>query len=232
MTTDKAKVFEKIRKCLALSKSSNEHEAAAALRQARALMRLHGINEDEVEAASVADAATGAGAKRRPSLWEAALVGTVAAAFGCVVIFESDRKGGYWRFVGVGQSAEIGAYAFEVLFRQCKKARAEYIAARLKRCASSRKIERADMFCRAWVATVAHQVGEFADTKNAAAIAAYIKLKYPETADSPELEPRDRTPNPKIDRSLCMDFLAGKDAGQSARLHHGVGASSEPLQLS
>ncbi|KND62278.1 hypothetical protein BVER_01716 [Candidatus Burkholderia verschuerenii] len=232
MTTDKSKVFDKIRKCLALSKSSNEHEAAAALRQAHALMRLHGINEDQVEAASVGDAATSAGAKRRPPLWEAALVGIVGTTFGCAVIFERDWKNGYWRFVGVGQSAEIAAYAFEVLFRQCRKARAEYIAARLKHCASSRKIERADMFCRAWVGTVAQQVSEFADTKRDAAIATYLRLKYPETADSPELNPRDRTPNRKVDRSLYMDFLAGKDAGQSARLHHGVGASSEPLQLS
>lgn len=230
MTPDQAKVFEKIRKCLALSKSSNEHEAAAALRQARALMRLHGINEDQVAADSVADAAASAGAKRRPPLWEAALVGTVGAAFGCAVMFESYRENGGWRFIGVGQSAEIAAYAFEVLFRQCKKARAEYIAARLKRCASSRKIERADMFCGAWVTTVANQVCDFADTKNDAAIATYIKLKYPEA--SGELEPRDRTSDSKIDRSLYGDFLAGKDAGRSARLHRGVSACSEALRLS
>lgn len=47
---DKAKVLDKIKKCLALSKSSNANEAATALRHAQALMRTHGITEADVEA--------------------------------------------------------------------------------------------------------------------------------------------------------------------------------------
>lgn len=47
---DKQKILDKIKKCMALSKSANAHEAAAALRQAQSLMRKHGITEDEVEA--------------------------------------------------------------------------------------------------------------------------------------------------------------------------------------
>lgn len=42
------KALDKIRKCMALSRSSNEHEAAAALRQAQALMRKYGLEEDDV----------------------------------------------------------------------------------------------------------------------------------------------------------------------------------------
>ena len=41
---NKQKALEKIKKCLALSKSANEHEAAQALKQAQALMRLHQID--------------------------------------------------------------------------------------------------------------------------------------------------------------------------------------------
>lgn len=33
--SDKSKILDKIKKCLALSKSSNQHEAQAALRQAQ-----------------------------------------------------------------------------------------------------------------------------------------------------------------------------------------------------
>lgn len=231
MNNDKSKIFEKIKKCLALSKSSNEHEAAAALRQAHALMRLHGISEDEVEAAKVCDSATRAGAKRRPPLWEAGLVSTVGTAFGCAILFEMSGNSGHWRFIGVGQSPEIATYAFQVLFRQCRKARAAYIAVALKRCATGRKTERADMFCRAWVATVSKQVDAFADPRRDSAIAAYLKVQYPETSESPTFEPRNRTPGRQVDRSLYMDFLAGRDAGQSAQLHHGVEAASEPLRL-
>lgn len=45
---DKAKVLEKIKKCLALSKSANEHEAAQALKQMQALMREYGISDADV----------------------------------------------------------------------------------------------------------------------------------------------------------------------------------------
>lgn len=45
---DRDKLLDRVRKCLALSKSSNEHEAAAALRQAQKIMAAHGIDEDEV----------------------------------------------------------------------------------------------------------------------------------------------------------------------------------------
>lgn len=42
------KAMDKIRKCLALSKSANEHEAAAALRQAQKMMAMHGLSEDDL----------------------------------------------------------------------------------------------------------------------------------------------------------------------------------------
>ena len=42
--SDHAKIMDRIKKCLALSASSNEHEAEAALRQARKLMEAHHIN--------------------------------------------------------------------------------------------------------------------------------------------------------------------------------------------
>ena len=42
---DKNKAIEKIKKCLALGKSANEHEAAQALKQAQALMREYGISD-------------------------------------------------------------------------------------------------------------------------------------------------------------------------------------------
>lgn len=47
---DRAKVLDKIQKCLALSKSPNEHEAAAALRQAQKLMEKHGITDADLGA--------------------------------------------------------------------------------------------------------------------------------------------------------------------------------------
>ena len=45
---DRDKIIAKV-KCLALAKSSNEHEAANALRQAQKLMQAHGISDLDVE---------------------------------------------------------------------------------------------------------------------------------------------------------------------------------------
>lgn len=72
MSVDRAKILDKIKKCLASSASANEHEAAAAPRQAQSLMRLHDIGEAEIE-------------------WEATLAGSVADAFGCVHVSTCPR---------------------------------------------------------------------------------------------------------------------------------------------
>lgn len=42
---DRASAIEKIKKCLALSSSANEHEAATAMRQARKLMEKFSLTE-------------------------------------------------------------------------------------------------------------------------------------------------------------------------------------------
>ena len=46
---NKKDVIEKIKKCLALSKSANQHEAATALRQAQSLMEKYNIDADDSE---------------------------------------------------------------------------------------------------------------------------------------------------------------------------------------
>lgn len=47
---DKSKIFDKIKKCLALGQSSNANEAATALRHAQKLMEKHGITAEDIEA--------------------------------------------------------------------------------------------------------------------------------------------------------------------------------------
>lgn len=73
---DKDRIIDKIRKCLALSNSANEHEAAAALRQAQKLMELYRVSDAELLAAGVGEASTHAGASRKPSSWENGLAAT------------------------------------------------------------------------------------------------------------------------------------------------------------
>ena len=67
MSVDRAKILYKIKKCLALSASANEHVAAAALRQAQSVMRLHEDDEAEIEHSKISEANASASAARRPS---------------------------------------------------------------------------------------------------------------------------------------------------------------------
>lgn len=54
MTRDEA--LQKIKKCLALAASPEQHEAAAAMRQAQKLMQQFGLSEVDVSLADVSEA--------------------------------------------------------------------------------------------------------------------------------------------------------------------------------
>lgn len=230
--TDKTKILEKIRKCMALSASSNENEAAAALRQARALMDKHGLSDADVLAAEAGEEATKAGAISRPANWEAALAARVSAVFGCKVVF---RQGGWsrpsaWVFIGTGANYDVAKYCFEVLFRQVKKARADHIKTALKRCKATTKTRRADLFCEGWVRTAVGRLDEMAlGEREQQAMNAFVEQRYPALAD---LKATDRNARRKTlsDRDYS-DYAAGRLSGRSAELNRGVGSSAAPLAI-
>ena len=64
----RAQILKKIRKLLALSASANEHEAAAALAKAQALMEEHELAERDVELADIETAAGRRRAAARPAV--------------------------------------------------------------------------------------------------------------------------------------------------------------------
>jgi hypothetical protein len=78
-------IIKKIRKCLALSKSANVHEAATALRQARKLMECHAIDAAEIELADIGEDSVKARAVAL-SVWEGALARLIADTFGCATL--------------------------------------------------------------------------------------------------------------------------------------------------
>jgi hypothetical protein len=217
----KDKILDKIKKCLALSRSANEHEAAAALRQARKMMEAHDINEMDVDAAQVSEAHVKAGAYLKPAQWESALARTVGDAMNCMVIFGSP---GLWKFIGVGAKPASAEYAFVVLFRQLKKTRREYIQTRLKRCRNTAKVRRADQFCEGWVFAVRDgALGQFAgENPDQALIEAYNERRHPElyTLNANQRSGRD-----------YGDKFAGFLRGKKARLHHGVGGADQQALL-
>jgi hypothetical protein len=215
------KILDKIRKCFALAKSSNEHEAAIALRQAQKLMQQHSITDFDVAHADIREESTRAGAARRPVHWEGALATHVAAAFDCVVYLESGFSG-RWVFVGVSPSVEIARYAFDVLFRQVKRARADYIKTTLKRCTTTRT-RRADLFCEGWVSEATRLVSKLVNESEAARIMTYLSHKHDKMTPLRHI-------NRNAGRNLTFreydDLMTGKCAGKRAQINHGVGTDS------
>lgn len=227
----KKEAIEKIKKCLALSASSNEHEAETALRQAQSLMEKFNIDEKEMLAAGVSEQHAKSAAAKHPTNWEARLAGKVAKAFGCDFLFETTgfiKIIGRWKFIGCGPAPEIAIYAFQVLYRQLKKQRSEYIKTKLKRCKASTKTRRADLFCEAWVSAVVGKLHTFSGSaEQSEQIVAYLGLNYPSTVT---FDPRNRNQKPTLSGRDCDDYMAGRSSGESAELNRGVdGAGQQGL---
>ncbi len=225
--TDREKIIDKIKKCLALSASSNEHEAAAALRQARKLMEAHNISDAEMLAAGATEHRQRAAAQHTPSRWETHLATCIGDAFGCRTIFGAGwfYEPGSWVFIGCGAAPEIAGYAFQVLHRQCKRARETYIKTNLKRCKTATKTRRADLFCEGWVITVVGKIEAFAGTEvQDEAIAAYVSSKYPALSD---LNARNRNDGRSLRDNEVGDLIAGRLKGRDAELNRGVGGEQQ-----
>ncbi len=220
---DKA-LLAKIRKCLALSASSNENEAAAALAKARALMAEHGLSDADLATADVEEAMARGNRANRPPAWENVLASVVCRALHVEVIIETNND---WKFIGRGPSAEIAAYAFTALYRQLKAARAAYIASHLKRCRPGRKRARADLFCEGFAHAVHLKIERLAPKPAPdEAVKQWLATRYPSLVKA---DTRDA----KVSGTIAYsDFWNGSAKGRDVDLHQGVGtATSERLAL-
>ena len=222
---DRNKALDKIKKCLRLATSANPHEAAAAMRQAQALMQQHGIGQADVNMADVMECTAVAGSKKTPAKWEAQLANTVSRVYACKVIF----AGGIGRWNFIGEMAEVAGYTMTVLLRQVRQSRRDFTLNKLKRCKLATKVRRADVFCEAWVYAVYEQVTAFAGAELSPAIEQYLAHHYP---DLEQQKPRDRndTSRRKAGVRATNDALHGLLAAADVRLNHGM-TTTAPLAL-
>lgn len=157
---DLDRIIRKIKHCLALARSSNEHEAAAALRQAKKLMDKYRLTETDIHLSTVgrADIATSVSRLKR---WERTLAAAVAETFNCQTIITSEwndlghrRKGLY--IVGVSPAQDIARYAYEALHVKLCYDRRRYIKRIKAQGGASRTSHetRGDHFAIAWVSEV------------------------------------------------------------------------------
>ena len=214
-------LLAKIRKCLALSKSSNEHEAAAALAMARRLMEEHGVDDAMLAMADIEEAAARASRNQRPPRWESVLSRVICHALSVTAFINED---GDRCFVGRAPRPEVASYAFAVLFRQLKVARSAYIAKYLKRCRPGRKRQRADVFCEGWTSAVLVKVRELIPAPaEDEAVKQYLAVHYPNLTT---IQSRVAKPTRAAD-----DAWRGWNQGSAIELNVGLGGSAHPLAI-
>lgn len=218
---DHSKAIEKIKKLLRLATSDNPHEAAAAMRQARAMMDKFRIEQADVELSDVQEHAARSGSKITPIRWEANLAGSVMRAYACELIFLAGP--GEWRFIG--EFAEVASYTMTVLLRQVRQARRDYIGEHLKRCKATTKTKRADVFCDAWVYKVRAQVMKFAGNDSPSPAAVAYKLKH--HPDTEQATPTNRNTSKHLSNRSLTDSMHGILAASDVRLNHGVNGQEQ-----
>lgn len=131
---DRAKALEKIQKCLALGKSPNEHEAAAAMRQAQNLMRNFGIDEKDLSILGfreeVVQTAVQCGRGTKIPLALSSITRLVRHAFGVSAFYSQVKlKTDYnysITYVGREDRVMLAAYAHTVVARAVDRAWAQH----------------------------------------------------------------------------------------------------------
>jgi hypothetical protein len=124
---DNSVIIEKIRKLLALTNSSNEHEAALAAGHAQRLLSEHNLAMADIEAVhkpDTADKVETSVSKTLPK-WMRHLCAGVSTAFDCQAIHHPST--GKMTFIGVGADAQVAAYTFNYLDRTVRKLCSNYM---------------------------------------------------------------------------------------------------------
>lgn len=128
------RAIRKIKHCLALSQSSNENEAATAMRQAQALMREYHLSETDVKVSDVGEAKSSMSRAARRPLWDQQLSAVVAKVFNVKALrythWCETKKNRVERakFVGVSPAQHIALYAYETLLAKLTQARNAYVS--------------------------------------------------------------------------------------------------------
>lgn len=216
---NRASVLRKVKACLRLAASPNAHEAAAALRQAQAMMAAHGISHAEAMDVGEFEVKTrfrGASPPQSISF----LVNVVAAGFGATVLFMLRAGATVIRFYGADSAAEIAAYAFVVLRRQLDADRLKHVTRIRKR---GNRVARGEVFAIHWVDSVRHLFppAEVSAEKRLA-VDSVMQAQFPDSYKTPG---RDLTTKGKTG---YRDAVAGNRAGRAARLRRAVGGSATP----
>lgn len=216
-------ILRKIKRCMDLSESSNENEAAMAIKQMQLLMSKHGISSQHVMAFDVCEHGTRLSVSVRPAKWVLGLHSVIGQAMDCESIIST---GGFDMaklvYLGVGTTAEIAGYAFEVLYRKLKSDRSEFIKTHLFRCKRSNKTKLADAYCDGWVRNVYAKVKNLNPNLEVKEKIAAYKQTGLENYDGGVFESKERynTDDDRVKAALIHGYNESKDVNLFAATGH------------
>jgi len=120
------RIIERVRKLLALSNSSNEHEAALAAAHAQRLLAEHNLAMSELEMQEEGAGEAELLVARTVSKWLSSLFATVASAFDCFPIVTTTPSNSRLRFIGVGEDPGVAACTLEYLVKELRRLASGY----------------------------------------------------------------------------------------------------------
>lgn len=226
---DRKRILEKIKKLMALTKSSNANEAANALSKAQALMAKYQIDQDEVKLIDIEHAKSGLLDRQTPMNYDALLIKTIANAFTVKPLVDYAMDGRFNLkaqivFIGTSPQPELAAYCFDVVYRQLKSARTAYTKSLNNNCKRSTKVKRADTFCMGWVISVHAAVRAFSmSDEQTQLVAMYIQSNFGKTTDEPG---KERKVKHRSD-----DYHKGMQAAKGVQINTPMSGNATP-QLS
>lgn len=130
---DRAKAPQRLKKCLALSKSPEPHEAAAALRQAQKLMEAFDLDQDDVQRLEYANEAVSCPIQinQKTPLHLQSLVWLINHAFGVTAVIEHELRESDLsyriRYFGPVSRIQLAAYTHTVVYRAMNNCWTKYL---------------------------------------------------------------------------------------------------------
>ena len=228
------RILRKIKRCLALSKSANENEAATALRQAHALMEKHQLDLNDVEASEINIVNIESRFKSHPH-WAQLLYSTISKAFSCSSYGSRNEV----TFVGENSKPELCGYALDVLLRTLEANRIEFVSNKesdiQKEHGKQYKIPRSDKamigkgYAEGWIHGVHENIKFFAGTLS----------DEQQKTHTDALEKKYNKPVGKASKSKsALDHDAGivgarsdYAAGSKVSIHPGMGKDADAFRL-
>jgi hypothetical protein len=217
------RILDKIKKLMNLASSSNEHEAANALRMAQKLMQEHQVDQVDVELSDIAmQSADDVNSAGKPPAWSVQLIATITTAFGLSAVRASTLWGGpKIQFIGPADRCEIGTYCYTVLGRLLLRARAEYLAGLSKRLKRSSKTNRLNLFSEGWIQAVHSKLHRLVPNEKEQQLIAVFKERTFGTLNN--LQGRASKEKAR-DQEAYYD---GKAQGRNVQLNAGVTGASQ-----